>query len=785
ATVAITIVTGLTPAERVAITPTISDDDLAKLDGAKVYFTAPGEKLEVTSGTVVNLKKDVKYTLIVEKDGTTVANTTAQIGTSAEYTPTAATTVTITISVAQAPTKPAAPTANPASGSISVGRTITLLPAGAEIFYNKGTSEASVTVPTATTGTRYTAPIQATEAGTLVIKAIAVENGLESEPATFTYTVRESSGKTGFYVELVDEGTYTYTGSAIKPAIEVYNNDELLTEGVDYTVKYANNVNASVKKKATLTVTGKGRFSGSQKVEFTIAQKSLGDAENNIIGTGIETGNIVIAKGSKAAPVIIYNGVKLSNKDIVIPNTKYNTVTAEDTPDAEKTVIITAKENGNFTGSLKLDVKVVEKKELKNYQLKVALTKGVTYTYNGSQQEVSLDVKNASGSPVVEEGHLASEYYYVSYNTENRTDAGVVKFTVYGTGDYAGSVSKSFTIKPADKKKTTVDITGDPWSGSYEVPYTSAGATLDSYFDKEIEVNATLDGIETPLTLHKDRDYKVTYSANKKSGTAKATVSFIGNYKGIAKQQKTFTIKGREVNAAIGSAELEAINLDVKFGATKPYKNEGIYKAPVILSMDGVAVKNSEFDIKYYTEGPDADGNFDSSKEMKGKNKLTISSEGETPADSATVYVELTGKAKGNFAGSKITGQYQVYKEAAHDLSKAKVTFYTYDAKKGYVKSNKLPYTGEAIVFGSAKDDTNHTPYLEVSIGKDTVPTDAYKVEYVNNTLKGKATVIIVPNTDGAERTAAGSKTVNFTITALNLKTYKDVLAGLFGSDEN
>ncbi|MBD5520936.1 MAG: hypothetical protein HDR03_06870 [Lachnospiraceae bacterium] len=782
ATVAITIVTGLTPAERVAITPNISDDDLDKLDGAKVYFTAPGEKLEVTSGTAVNLKKAVKYTLVVEKNGTTVANTTAQIGTSAEYTPTAETTVTITISVTQAPTKPAAPTASPNGGRILPGATITLSAADAdEILYTRGADE-NIAAPTAQNGTVYiaadkiTAP---TTEGKFVIKAIAVKNGVASDVQTVIYTVRESSGKTGFSVELVDDGTYTYTGSAIIPDIEVYNNDELLTEGVDYTVKCANNVNASVKKPATLTVTGKGRFSGSQKVEFNIAQKSLGDAEHDIIGTGIETGNIVIAKGSKAAPVIIYNGVKLANKDIVIPNTKYNTVTAEDTPEEEKTVIITAKENGNFTGSLKLDVKVVEKNELKNYQLKVALTKGVTYTYNGSQQEVSLDVKDVNGNLLPETDHLASEYYYVSYNTTDRTNAGVVKFTVYGTGDYAGSVSKSFTIKPADKNKTTVNITGDPWSGSYEVPYAVAGATLDSYFDDDIKVEATVEGVTESLTLKKDRDYKVTYSGNKKSGTAKATVSFIGNYKGIAKQQQTFTIKGREVNATVGSADLEAINLDVKFGATKPYKNEGIYKAPVILSMDGVTVKNSEFDIKYYTEAADDDGNFDSSKEMKGKNKLVISSENETPADSATVYVELTGKAKGNFAGSKITGQYQVYKEADYDLSKAKVTFYTYDAKKGYVKSSKLPYTGEAIVFGSAADDTNHTPYLEVSIGKDTVPTDAYKVEYVNNTLKGKATVIIVPNTDD-ERTAAGSKTVNFTITALNLKNYKDVLADLF-----
>ena len=47
----------------------------------------------------------------------------------------------------------------------------------------------------------------------------------------------------GLYVYM-EETEFDYTGKAIKPAIQVYNNQKLLTEGVDYTVKYKNNVKA-------------------------------------------------------------------------------------------------------------------------------------------------------------------------------------------------------------------------------------------------------------------------------------------------------------------------------------------------------------------------------------------------------------------------------------------------------------------------------------------------------------------------------------------------------------
>ena len=59
----------------------------------------------------------------------------------------------------------------------------------------------------------------------------------------------------------------TYTGKALKPAVVVKYCKVKLKQGTDYTVSYKNNVKPG---KATVTVKGKGNYTGSAKVSFAI-----------------------------------------------------------------------------------------------------------------------------------------------------------------------------------------------------------------------------------------------------------------------------------------------------------------------------------------------------------------------------------------------------------------------------------------------------------------------------------------------------------------------------------
>ena len=61
-----------------------------------------------------------------------------------------------------------------------------------------------------------------------------------------------------------------YTGKALKPAVTVKYNGKTLTNGSDYTVSYKNNVKPG---KATITITGKGSYTGTKSVTFNIAPK--------------------------------------------------------------------------------------------------------------------------------------------------------------------------------------------------------------------------------------------------------------------------------------------------------------------------------------------------------------------------------------------------------------------------------------------------------------------------------------------------------------------------------
>ena len=86
--------------------------------------------------------------------------------------------------------------------------------------------------------------------------------------------------------------TQTYTGSAIEPVVTVKDGETTLTPGTDYEVAYSNNVNAGT---ATVTITGKGNYSGETAATFTIVKSMTNDgitiaaiADQTYTGSAIE-----------------------------------------------------------------------------------------------------------------------------------------------------------------------------------------------------------------------------------------------------------------------------------------------------------------------------------------------------------------------------------------------------------------------------------------------------------------------------------------------------------------
>ena len=107
--------------------------------------------------------------------------------------------------------------------------------------------------------------------------------------------------------------SYTYDGKAKKPAVTVKDGGTTLTNGKDYEVAYANNINAGTAK---VTVTGKGNYTGTVTMNVVIKKAA----------SVITASHITKATSAKAQKASIGAKVKGGAKLTYKSNNKYVTV---------------------------------------------------------------------------------------------------------------------------------------------------------------------------------------------------------------------------------------------------------------------------------------------------------------------------------------------------------------------------------------------------------------------------------------------------------------------------
>ena len=431
---------------------------------------------------------------------------------------------------------------------------------------------------------------------------------------------------------------WTYTGSALKPAITVTDHKgNMLTEGSDYTVKYTGNKDVSAKP-AKVTVTGKGNFSGSRSLEFYILKADFAKAKAKKLL--VVPDSFAVQKGKKISPVVIYQGITLdAKKDYKLSNT--GAIKEDTTVDIEG--------NGTFfTGKISgIPVKVLSAEEVKNNTIKVSLSPE-KHVYTGSAQELSdkeLVVKTGSSTSPLAKG----KDYKVIYS--KNTDAGKAKVTVMALGSYIGNVSKTFTIEADTKSNITAALKEGTSTG-----YDPKGATpaLNVKTDK--------------TTLKAGKDYKVAYSNNKSKGEADYKLTFIGNFKGHKAVTGKFTItEGAFASASVNSADLI-------------YGKPNLYRSAPFVSIGGVSVGKKDYTVKY----------FDGTKELGEKEKITLDA-GQTEK---TITVKATGK--NNYkAEDSAAFTYRVVKVSGNMINLSKAKIVGKDTTKG-VKGQE--YTGEYVM---------------------------------------------------------------------------------------
>ena len=614
--------------------------------------------------------------------------------------------------------------------------------------------------------------------GSLSLKINVTING-KTIIINIVVPIKKTGSRTGVYVRFTDyykldendQPCYKYTGTAIKPAVEVYHNETLLALGTDYTISYKNNTKVS--SAAALTVKGKGNFTGtSNMVNFTIINADIA------ADTKHPTKMTVVAN-TKVAPVILNGTKKLTAKDYMLTGEgldskgKYTDVTAEGVFNT-----LTVKGIGSYEGSsFDIQVKVIDKSAAKNFAVTIdkdfqpvydakAINLTSLFQSADNQNGVIAVTDSTDPSKLLKEGED-----FATVCISSLTNAGTVQFMLTGMGEYTGTVNKTFKISPlkvSDSSKFAVTFDENK---VYE--YKASGTTVDNLSVKYLgETDAQTDD----CILRQGVDYKVSYSSNKTVSDAKDAelkITFLGNYKGSTTVTKTFKIK---------SAKLSAQNTEVTVPDKVYAKADKAYKSAPIVSVDGVTIKASNYDVSYRWATASKAAN-DADYVSDDKVKITIA-EGDSYAK---VKVTITPKGSYTLAeGAVIEGEYYVRKaDGAADLSKAKITFHD---KTGN-KLKNLEYNGAAFYTPegnnpdaqNAPDDENAV-YVRVSVKNKLIDPSLYDVIWTNATAKGKATVVIRGKGTAASHgndIAVGSKNQSISIKAMafkgrSLKTYME-----------
>ncbi len=429
--------------------------------------------------------------------------------------------------------------------------------------------------------------------GTATVTVTAAAECNYSGTASKTFTIQKKEVEAGF---IADIEAVTYSGQAQTPDPAITFNDMTLVKGTDYLIGYTNNVNAGT---ATVTVTGIGFYSGNASKTFTIQKKAL----------TVTADDKEVTYGDDAPEyTVTYDGFVNGETAAVLGGTLALDCSYVKNESGAGVYIIrpSGLTSGNYaitnnTGKLTVGKKVLEDSF-------VADIDDVAYT---GQAQKPAPVVTFHGMTLA-----ANTDYSVTY--ANNKNAGTATMTVTGKGDYSGTVTKEFTITKvaltvtAEDKSVAFGANAPKFTAAYDgfvnsesmgvlggtltfdCPYvkgqsgvgeyaiTPGGLTSDNYditfvdgkltVEQKALANSNVAAIEAQtytgealepapvvtfngMTLAKGTDYTVEYASNVNAGTAKVTVTGMGNYSGAV--TKNFTIKAAELTAAT----LEETNL--------------------------------------------------------------------------------------------------------------------------------------------------------------------------------------------------------------------------------
>ena len=364
-----------------------------------------------------------------------------------------------------------------------------LAPAGQAKF--SATGEPAVTYATSPTGGyAATAP---TDAGTYyALFAAAATDDYTELLSTCSFSINQKLVTEDMIDAIADQ---VYTGSPIEPAVTVRNGDATLAKGTDFTLAFESNTS---KGTAYAVVTGTGNYAGTARKAFTIDYATVAVPANMSL---TYNGGAQYFAGPTAA--YTYEVTTTSAVDgYGVSESRDTYGYAYATHAATYTVKVTL--NGNYKWK---DVEGDAALAPKTFTVTVSplsvadatFSDIADQTYTGAAIEpafsVSLDI----------DGDLKPDPLYetrnYTYAYADNVNAGQARVTITGVGDFTGTATKAFTIKPADvtisvavaSDKTDTISYGDTYNRD-NYTYTVSGLGSGSLGTIAIQTAQQLDG---------------------------------------------------------------------------------------------------------------------------------------------------------------------------------------------------------------------------------------------------------------------------------------------------
>ncbi len=392
---------------------------------------------------------------------------------------------------------------------------------------------------------------------TLIGKATITVVGKGNYTGTLSTTFQITASDIAL-ATISDISAVTYTGLAHKPKPAIYFGETKLLENTDYTLTYANNINAGT---ATIAITGIAGYSGSStSVTFTISPADIAgirlwdySSEYTFTGEAIDTLHI---------NNVYFNGILVpSTGDSRLINVAYESNTNVGTA----TLTITPHQSQtqpylNFTGTKTITFDIVP----------------ATITYDMcvlSDNEFTYTGQSIMPNPTIS---------YGSYSLVKGTD-----YTISYATDTTSVGAKTLTISAVD---------GGNFVGSVEMRYYIVAKSIESVTIAEIATQTFTRSAITPdltvtdgeQTLTLGTEYTVEYTNNVNVGTATVTIRGRGNYLNTTTKTATF---------AIHPATVTSLTLD---STTSVYNRRNASISAKVVSAGDLTLFADEYTLVYY-----------------------------------------------------------------------------------------------------------------------------------------------------------------------------------------